>query len=99
MRLIDADDIIYDSIDSEDTNRHAYYYGTGIMAARKEDIDAMPTIELPERMGRWISLDDFRGKYNENGYKCSECGEYSGYEENYCSNCGARMVKQGEEHD
>lgn len=49
-------------------------------------------VAQPERKtGKWISLDDFRGKYNENGYKCSECGEYSDYEENFCPNCGARM--------
>lgn len=48
-RLIDADDIVYESIDSSDTNRHEYYYGTGIMAVRKEDIDAMPTIKPEQR--------------------------------------------------
>lgn len=52
---------------------------------------------LPLHEGHWISLDDFRGKYNENGYKCSECGNQSDYEENYCPNCGARMVREGEE--
>ena len=46
----------------------------------------------PERKkGKWISLDDSRGKYNDYGYKCSECGEHSEYEENYCPNCGADM--------
>lgn len=64
VRLIDADDIIYDSIDSEDTNRYAYYYGTGIMAARKEDIDAMPTIEQPEY--KPITAEDFAKTMSEN---------------------------------
>ena len=54
-RLIDADDIVYESIDSSDTNQHEYYYGTGIMAVRKEDIDAMPTIK-PEQ--RWIPCSE-----------------------------------------
>ena len=45
---------------------------------------------LPKR-GKWISLDDFRGKYNENGYKCSECDEHSDYKENFCPHCGAKM--------
>ena len=48
MRLINADAITYESIDSSDTGRHEHYYGTGIIAVRKEDIDAMPTIQ-PER--------------------------------------------------
>ena len=45
MRLINADAISYESIDSSDTGRHEHYYGTGIIAVRKEDIDAMPTIQ------------------------------------------------------
>ena len=45
MRLINADDIVYESIDSSNTCRHESYYGTGILAVRKEDIDVMPTIE------------------------------------------------------
>ena len=45
MRAIDADAIAYESIDSSDTGRHEHYYGTGIIAVRKEDIDAMPTIQ------------------------------------------------------
>ena len=65
MRLIDADAIAYESIDSCDTGRHEHYYGTGIIAARKEDIDAMPTIQpephwvpcgerLPEKNGEYL---------------------------------------------
>ena len=50
------------------------------------------TVEFVKRKkGKWISLDDFRGKYNEFGYKCSECKEQSDYEENFCPNCGADM--------
>ena len=57
--------------------------------------DAMDTLrKIPSaqpKKGKWISLDDFRGKYNENGYKCSECDEHSDYKENFCPNCGAKM--------
>jgi len=55
MRAIDADAITYESIDSSDTGRHEHYYGTGIIAVRKEDIDAMPTIQ-PEP--HWIPVTD-----------------------------------------
>ena len=54
MRVIDADAIAYESIDSSDTGRHVHYYGTGIIAVRKEDIDEMPTIQ-PEP--HWIPVD------------------------------------------
>ena len=55
MRAIDADAIAYESIDSCDTGRHEHYYGTGIIAVRKEDIDAMPTIQ-PEP--HWIPVTE-----------------------------------------
>ena len=51
----------------------------------------LPSAQPEPKKGKWISLDDSRGKYNDYGYKCSECGEHSEYEENYCPNCGARM--------
>ena len=44
MRLIDADAITYESIDSSDTGRQWQYHGTGIIAVRKKDIDKMDTI-------------------------------------------------------
>ena len=55
MRLIDADAIVYESIDSCDTGRYERYYGTGINAVRKEDIDEMPTI-YPEP--HWIPCSE-----------------------------------------
>lgn len=51
---------------------------------------AISALDRP-KIGRWISLDDYRGKYNDYGYKCSECGEHSDYEANFCPNCGTRM--------
>lgn len=94
MRIIDADDIVYESIDSTVTRREESYYGTGILAVRKEDIDAMPTIELPERKtGKWeiyiISMLDGEG------CKCSECGFEGAPYWDYCPNCGADMRTEG----
>ena len=73
MRLIDADAITYESIDSCDTGRHEHYYGTGIIAVRKEDIDEMPTIQ-PEivrckdcKYAEYI--DDVQTLW------CTECGQ------------------------
>ena len=45
MKLINADEIVYESIDSSDTAKYEYEHGTGIFAVRKEDIDAMPSAE------------------------------------------------------
>ena len=60
-----------------------------------ERIRVLPPAE--RKKGRWISLDDFRGKYNDRGYKCSECDEHSDYEENFCPNCGADMREVDDE--
>lgn len=62
MRLIDADEIVYESIDLSDTEEYFAKYGTGILAVRKEDIDEMPaephwipvTERLPEVSGRYL---------------------------------------------
>lgn len=51
-----------------------------------------PLREVPK--GKWISLDDFRGKYNDYGFKCSECDEHIDYEASFCPNCGAYMGKE-----
>lgn len=63
MRAIDADAISYESIDSSDIGRHEHYYGTGIIAVRKEDIDEMPTIQ-PEP--HWIPTSERSPKIYEN---------------------------------
>ena len=50
----------------------------------------------PERKkGKWIFTGDC--------YKCNECGIVYGWwadsqTSNYCPNCGAKMLKEGEEH-
>ena len=45
MKLINADEIVYESIDTSDTEEYFAKYGTGILVVRKEDIDEMTTIE------------------------------------------------------
>ena len=91
-RMIDADNITYESIDSSDTVREEIKSGCGILAVRKEDIDVMPTIE-ERKTGKWIH----RGC---GIFSCSECDEKIGtnvYTEaetvrfRFCPNCGATM--------
>lgn len=44
----------------------------------------------PMKHSRWVW--DANARYREEGaYKCTNCGYHSDFEENYCSNCGARM--------
>ena len=87
MKLIDADEIVYESIDSSDTDEYFAKHGTGILAVRKEDIDKMPPAE-PKR-GKWIQ--DRSG-----AYCCSECMEPCATyvmmrpRDKFCKMCGSR---------
>ncbi|MBQ2289700.1 MAG: hypothetical protein II249_03410 [Bacteroidaceae bacterium] len=40
--------------------------------------------------GWWIWDRDY------GAYKCSNCGCHSDFEENYCYNCGAKMINDGD---
>ena len=47
------------------------------------------------KIGHWIALGYYDDYGEECSYKCSECGDIDTYPDNYCSNCGAKMVKEG----
>lgn len=55
------------------------------------DIDDIRTADVkPVIHSRWVW--DANAQYGEEGaYRCTNCGYHSDFEENYCSNCGARM--------
>lgn len=67
------------------------YYSEEFIKGFECGVERQFNADKEQKIGRWISLDDFRGKYNENGFMCSECGEHIDFEENYCPNCGSRM--------
>jgi hypothetical protein len=49
----------------------------------------------PVKRGKWTW--DSNAPHREHGaYKCSNCGCHSDFEENYCYNCGTRMIKDGD---
>lgn len=63
-------------------------------AARRID-QIRPADVQPIKHGRWTW--DSNAPHREHGaYKCSNCGCHSDFEENYCYNCGARMIKDGD---
>ena len=45
--------------------------------------------------GHWIRVSDGYTDY----FKCSECGELSDYEENFCCECGSYMRGKQDEHE
>ena len=48
-----------------------------------------------QKTGYWID----REIYDADRWKCSECGRTEPYKENYCPNCGCRMVEPQESED
>ena len=90
-RMIDADNITYESIDSSDTVREEIKSGCGILAVRKEDIDVMPTIE-ERKTGEWIRKISVVDCATFVGDECSQCGYFKSMgQANFCPNCGADM--------
>lgn len=62
-----------------------------------EIIKAMPSVTPARKIGRWIMhIDDLFPV--ESTMECSECGEHQPItiDDNYCPNCGAKMVEQEE---
>ena len=53
-----------------------------------------PSVIPEQQMGHWIrgkySDEDIR--YNDYSYKCNKCGKVADFKENFCPNCGCRMV-------
>ena len=86
QRLIDANAILYCEAVDGDT-----FEGTGKLYARKEDIDALPTIE-ERKTGKWVQ--DKKSKR----YRCDQCLSFAlktdDMQENlsdFCPVCGAKM--------
>ena len=71
-------------------------WGYELAEAVKMTIKAL---EQEPKMGHWIALGNYDDWGNESSYKCSECGEIDTYPDNYCPNCGAKMVKSQESED
>ena len=99
MRLIDADEIRI---------KPEYMHDVcGVAMIRVEDIarilNDMPTInsESERKKGTWIlQYNKHSGTTSACFYyfpRCSNCGESSANETNFCPNCGADMRKGGEE--
>lgn len=72
------------------------YNGRSIEAIRD-----LPPVTPQPKTGHWIEGkyrdDDIR--YNDSSYKCDKCGRIVDFKENYCPNCGAKMVESQESED
>lgn len=72
---------IHEKQDESSTGLEDVTYYRAIQIIREQ-----PTADLqPVKRGRWIEVD--YGMF----FECSECGNISEFEHNFCDNCGARM--------
>ena len=69
------------------------YYGTETCKSRESHRMAIKALEQEQKTGHWIALGNYDDYGEECSYKCSECGDLDNYSDNYCPNCGAKMVK------
>ena len=83
-RLIDADELLKHKTDHEYISTHLIY--------NAPTVDAIPA---EPKTGHWIKIKPYPLQMHD--YECSECGcETDDNTENYCSECGARMVEPQE---
>ena len=94
-RFLD-DAIIGNEGDSARIKGYAHAFEQFENALTESCDDEIPKADVqPVKHGRWIW--DSNAPHREHGaYKCSNCGCHSDFEKNYCYNCGARMIKDGD---
>lgn len=54
---------------------------------------AIKALKQQSKTGYWIALGNYDDYGEERSYKCSECGDIDAYHDNYCPNCGTKMIK------
>lgn len=92
-RIIDAEKAI-------ENTRNEVYWTESEAAAVRNFLNHQPTIdsESLRPRGRWV--DKWRGRYANQSYRCSVCGEFAfedgagWYLSKFCPNCGARMENE-----
>lgn len=58
-----------------------------------EYLDDIPAADVQEvRHGKWEEIRDAYGQLE--GWMCKECGREMKAKENYCPNCGAKMMQE-----
>ena len=60
--------------------------GDGHRVVYFEDIEELPSVAQPPKIGLWIKMGE-----GFTPYKCSECGAIEFKQSKYCPNCGAKM--------
>lgn len=61
-------------------------------------IEDLPCVQPKPKTGHWIADVDRWGDIvtTVNGYRCDKCNTFNSDKDNYCPNCGCRMVEPQE---
>lgn len=64
-------------------------------------VNELKPVTPQPKIGRWIADVDRWGDIvtTVNGYRCSECNVFNTDKDNFCPNCGAKMVEPQESED
>lgn len=109
MRMIDAD-VLKDRLQTlsyDDWNQGVSTTWANAYAECADMVEDMPTIEQERKKGKWYKPTGVMPPEHFGRHRCSECEgfamqDWKHHKEqltDFCSNCGARMVKEGAEHD
>ena len=84
--------LIYADKLAREFERHPdrWYFGRDVL---REIGDAETVDAEPVRHGRWLRLNE-APEWDQR--RCSECGDISCCQRNYCPNCGAKMDGDGD---
>jgi rubrerythrin len=78
--------------------KYAEHIGATKFWQMRDDIKALPSVTPQPKIGRWIADVDRWGDIvtTVNGYRCSECNAFNTDKDNFCPNCGAKMLEPQE---
>lgn len=96
MRCIDADALRdrLQSLGYDDWNQGVSTSWADAYLECADMVDEQPTIEPERKKGEWMPIieSNENGEAYQSGIYCNNCGYTSVCEDNYCPNCGARMI-------
>lgn len=91
-----------DAVSRQAVKEQMIYYGflAPDMTVTEFVEDCLPPVN-PQKIGHWIADVDKWGDIvtTVNGYRCNKCNTFNADKDNYCPNCGAKMVEPQESEE
>lgn len=87
----------------DEAKKRKYEIFTESLKRQKPYVEKEPVKIQPVNRGRWIDIYEWAKMHDSTPsgmctyYWCSECQKEQEKKSNFCPNCGARMIKDGDE--